>query len=256
MKKQHILKYFIKSIICILFYCLSAYAQNDSIASSVTDSVKTKTDSLKIQNKYGLRLGGDVSKLVRSFIDDDYTGFEINADYRLTQNIYLAGELGTEEKITSNDYLNVTTSGSYFKAGVDYNLYKNWLDMENMIYSGFRIGASTFNHTLNNFSVYSQDQYWEPQYTSDTSQDFNGLTALWAELIFGIKAEVLTNLYMGINVQFKGIISETKSENFENLYIPGYNKTYDSGRFGSGISYSISYLIPIYKKDKDKAVKE
>jgi len=229
----------------MLLFCVSGNAQNDSVVSAINDSIK-------IQNKYGLRIGADLSKPIRSFIDDDYKGFEINADYRLTRKIYLATEIGIEEKTTSTDFLNVTTTGSYLKAGVDYNLYKNWLDMENMIYSGFRVGASTFSHTRNSYLVYSQNQYWTPQFSSDEAKDFDGLTAIWAELIFGIKAEVLNNLYFGLNVQFKMLLSETEPDNFENIYIPGFNKTYDSGGFGFGIGYNISYLIPFYKKDKAK----
>jgi len=252
----HIIKYSIKSLAFIFLFCVSLNAQNDSIVSSITDSVKVETDSIKIQNKYGLRIGADLSKLVRSFIDDDYKGFEVIGDFRLTRKLYLAAEIGTEENITDTDYLNVTTTGSYLKAGVDYNLYKNWLDMENMIYGGFRVGAGTFSHTLNNYLIYSQDQYWTPQFSSDTSEDFDGLTAIWAEIIFGIKAEVFNNLYVGLNIQFKGLISETQPSNFENLYIPGFNKTYDSGGFGFGFGYNISYLIPIYKKDKSLTVEE
>lgn len=240
----------------MFLFCVSLNAQNDSIVSSINDSIKVETDSIKIQNKYGLRIGADISKLVRSFIDDDYKGFEVIGDFRLTRKLYLAAEIGTEEKITDTDYLTVTTTGSYLKAGVDYNLYKNWLDMENMIYSGFRVGVSTFSHTLDDYLIYSQDQYWTPQFSSDTSEDFDGLTAIWAEIIFGIKAEVFNNLYIGLNVQFKGLISETKPSNFENLYIPGFNKTYDSGGFGFGFGYNISYLIPIYKKDKSLTVEE
>ena len=215
-----------------------------------------KTDTLVYKQKYGLRLGGDVSKLVRSFIDTNYKGFEINGDYRLTKNIFIAGELGTEEKTTSNSFLNVTATGTYFKAGVDYNLYKNWLDMENMIYSGFRVGVGSFSQTQNSFTVYNTDQYWDEQFTSNTTKDFNGLTALWAELIFGVKAQVVNNLYLGLNVQLKGMITQDEPSNFENLYVPGFNKTYDSGRFGIGFGYNISYLIPIYKKDKKVITKE
>ncbi|MCB0444852.1 MAG: hypothetical protein KDC68_04215, partial [Gelidibacter sp.] len=102
----------------------------------------------------------------------------------------------------------------------------------------------------------NSDQYWESPYTSTDSQKFNGLTALWAELILGVKAEVLTNLFVGANVQFKSMINQTQPANFENLYIPGFNRTFDSGRFGIGFGYNVSYLIPIYKKDKKIAVDE
>ena len=243
MKKQHISSYFI-SLFSFLLLGVSLHAQNDSIISTVNDS-------LKIKLKYGLRIGGDVGKLIRSFTDDNYTGFEVNADYRIKKALYIAGELGIEEKTTINDYLDVTTSGTYLKAGIDYNMYKNWLDMDNMIYSGFRVGAAAFSQNLNSLTVYNTDQYWAPQYSSAESQKFNDLTAVWVELIIGIKVEIFNNLYLGLNAQLKGLLAETIPTNFANIYIPGYNKTYDSSKIGAGYGYSISYLIPLYKKDKN-----
>ena len=210
-------------------------------------------DTIVVKQKYGLRLGGDVGKLARTLIDDDYKGFEISGDYRLTQKLYLAGELGTEQRTLRNDYLDVTAKGSYFKAGIDYNMYTNWLDMENLIYTGLRVGASTFSQNLNSYTVYTTDQYYPP-FTSSDLQEFKGLSAIWLELAIGIKAEVLTNLFVGINVQLKGLISEDQPTNFENLYIPGFNRTFDSGRFGFGFGYNVSYLIPIFKKNKKIAV--
>lgn len=217
---------------------------------------KNANDTIIIKQKYGLRLGGDIGKLVRSFIDDDYKGFEITGDYRLTQKLYLAGELGTEENSIRNDYLDVTAKGSYFKAGVDYNLYKNWLDMENLIYTGLRVGVSTFSQNLNSYTIYTTDQYYDTPFTSSDLQEYKGLSAIWAELVIGIKAEIVTNLFIGINAQLKGLVAEDQPTNFENLYIPGFNKTFDSGRFGFGFGYNVSYLIPIFKKNKRMAAED
>ena len=238
MNLQLMLKYFISSIF-ILLITFSAIAQNDSIVE----------DSTKYKQKYGLRLGTDLSKLVRTFIDDDYTGFEINADYRYSKNVFIAGEIGTEEKTTTTEFLNSTAKGEYLKVGIDYNMYKNWLDMENMIYSGLRVGLSSFSQTVNNYTIFNTNQDF-PQTTVSESTEFKGLSAIWAELIFGIKAEVLNNLYFGLNVQLKGRITETELDNFENIFIPGFGRTYDSGRFGIGFGYNVSYLIPLYKKGK------
>ncbi len=240
MNQRHTFIFFI-SILTLSMFTTTLYAQNDSIVK----------DSIVYKQKYGLRIGGDLSKIVRTAIDDDYTGFEINADYRLTKRIYLAGELGTEERTLSEDAINVTAKGSYFKAGIDYNLYRNWLNMENMIFAGLRIGASTFSQKLNSYSIYNvNNQYWDEQVVIESGEETDGLTALWTELMFGIKAEVFNNLYVGLNVQLKIRISDDQPNGFENLYIPGFNRTYDSGRFGAGFGYNISYLIPIFKKDK------
>lgn len=241
MKTPSMYRYFIK----ILFICLAI--SNIGIAQE-NDVVR---DTLIFKEKYGLRLGADISKLVRSFIDDNYTGVEIMADYRLTKRIYLAGELGNEERTIENEVLSNTTKGSYFKGGIDLNFYRNWLDMQNMLYAGFRVGASTFSQTRNSYDIYNvNNQYWNQQFPVDSAQEFSGLTAIWGELIVGIKAELFTNFFAGINAQLKFLVTETAPDNYENLYIPGFNRTYDSGSFGSGFGFNLSYLIPIFKKDK------
>ncbi|WP_452224753.1 DUF6048 family protein [Lacinutrix chionoecetis] len=231
-------------------YAISTLVILFSVLVSAQEEETKVVDSVKYSQKYGLRVGADVGKLIRTAVDDEYKGFEINGDFRLTKKLYLAAELGTEEKTTATDFLDVTANGSYIKAGVDYNMFNNWLNMNNMIYSGFRVGFSTFSQTRNSYTIYNQNQFWQPQFTNTESVEFGGLSASWLELIIGIKAEVLNNLFVGINAQLKGTLSEKNPGNFENLYIPGFNKTYDSGNFGVGYGYTISYFIPIFKKNK------
>ena len=43
--------------------------------------------------------------------------------------------------------------------------------------------------------------------------------------------------------------------NFDNLYIPGFNRTYE-GKFGAGFNYSVSYFLPLYKKTLKNKSKE
>ncbi|MGB3606152.1 MAG: DUF6048 family protein [Psychroserpens sp.] len=248
MKAQHTLV-FIINLILVMLLSSTSQAQEEIEAEKASDTAIYK-------QKYGLRLGGDVGKLLRTALDDDYTGFEINGDYRLSKNLYLAGELGTEERRIATDFLDVTANGSYFKAGIDYNTYTNWLDMQNMVFTGFRVGASTFSQTLNSLTVYNPDQYWQEPFTLDPNEEFNGLSAIWIELIIGLKAELLPNLYAGLNVQIKSLISQDEPVGFENLYVPGFNRTFDSGRFGIGFGYTVSYLIPIYKKDKKVVIEK
>lgn len=223
--------------------CSKVHGQNDSIP-------KTPNDSTVVKLKYGLRVGVDTGKLIRSFLDDGYNAIELIGDYRLTKKLYIAGEFGNEERIIITDFLNTTTKGSYVKAGIDYNLYQNWLDMDNMVFFGSRAGFSSFSHTINDYLIYSTDQYWNPQKSLESPIEKTGLTATWIELILGIKAELFTNLYFGLNVQLKVLITETKPDNFQNIYIPGFNKTYDSTRIGVGYGYTLSYRIPLYKKAK------
>lgn len=211
-------------------------------------SISQVKDSIKQKESYGVRVGVDLHRLTKSFYDKNYQGLEFAGDYRITKKFYIAGELGNEEKTVDDDRFNFTTSGTYFKVGVDYNSYENWLDMENMIFVGMRYGVSSFNHTLNTYSIYDPTNYYGLT-TLESGEKFEGLNASWIEIVGGLKAEVLNNLYVGFSVRLNYLVSNKKPNNFDNLFIPGFNRTYD-GKFGTGFNYTLSYLIPIYKKNK------
>jgi len=205
------------------------------------------TDTIQKQVKYGFRVGVDLAKPIRTLVDKDYSGFEILADFRISESFFVAGEFGNEKKDRFETNLNSTTKGSYFKAGFDYNAYENWLGMSNVINVGLRYGFSTFSQELLGYSIYTTNQDLPPATRVDPIE-FNGLTAHWVELVLGIKAELINNLYLAVNVQLKRKISFDQPDNFDILFVPGFNRTYDESTFGVGYGYTLSYLIPIFKK--------
>ncbi len=46
------------------------------------------------QTAYGLRVGADLHRLVRSSLNDNYSGFELSGDLRLKKKLMLSAELG------------------------------------------------------------------------------------------------------------------------------------------------------------------
>ena len=223
------------SIFCVLF---GAFAQGES---------QKTTDSISKIEKYGIRVGVDLAKPLRTLLEDGYSGLELMADFRVTKKFYAAIELGNEKKDWTEPYVSSTTSGSYAKIGFDYNAYENWLGMSNSINMGLRYGFSTFSQELLSYRIYTDNPAF-PTQTVTHPQEFTGLSAHWAEFILSIKTELVKNLYLSLNAQLKLKLAEEEPENFGNLYIPGFNRTYDYSKFGVGYGYSISYLIPIYKK--------
>lgn len=211
-------------------------------------SKETKKDSIPPKmDRYGVRVGIDLYKLTRRLYDSDYIGIEFVGDYRLTKKYFLAAELGSENKTTEDTRLNTTVKGSYLKVGFDYNGYENWLNMENIISIGMRFGASTFNEQLNSYKIYNPNPYWGELPSIESNEKFNGLTASWIEVVAGVKAKVLNNFFLGFSVRLNTLVSNHKPANFDNLYIPGFNRTYN-GNFGVGINYTLTYFVPIYKK--------
>jgi hypothetical protein len=221
----------------------SSFSQNEeeSEIEKVSDTI-TKTE------KYGLRLGVDISQPIISFINEDSKGLEFLADYRVYKNYYAALELGTVDKTIEEDYMNFTTKGSFVKIGANINLYENWKGMSNEIFFGFRYGLSFFDHTLNSYSPNIEGTYFEDlQKTPNTK--FNDLTASWFEIVTGLKVETFNNLYLGVSLSIKKMISTKEPENFQNLFVPGFNNV-SLNNIGVGFNYSISYLIPVVKKSK------
>ena len=219
-------------------------------------------DIADTRQAYGIRVGIDLSRPLRSFLNEDYTGLELIGDFRITNKLYLAAELGNEEftqfeelgnaeNPPVTEIYNYTSSGSYIKLGVEWNTYENWYGMNNTIFIGGRYAFSTFSQNLNQNNIYSSNRYWNTDGFAAGATgpaEFGGLNASWLELLFGAKAELFGNIYMGASVRLGFLFSNKESEDFPNLWIPGFNKVTEGSNFGVGFNYSISYFLPLYKK--------
>lgn len=236
MQQQRIFVFFISLWLVIAGSTL--HAQEEAV---IIDSIPVKTQY------YGLRIGVDIAKPLRTLLDDAYSGFEVTGDFRIRDRYYLAAELGNEKRTTDLPNINTTASGSYLKAGFNYNAYDNWLGMNNLIYAGVRGGFSTFSQDLNSYTIYTTTDLFEDDTRTDGSS-FSGLSASWLEFQLGVQVELFSNLYLGLNIQLKRRITNKEPDGFENIYIPGFGKTTDGSSFGVGYGYTLSYLIPFFKK--------
>ena len=196
---------------------------------------------------YGLRIGGDLSKLARTAFDQNYSGFELVGDLRFSKRFYAAVELGYEERFWSEQFLEAQINGSYIKVGADFNAYRNWTGMNNGITTGLRYGLSSFSNTLLGYPIYTTNPTF-PSSIREDNVEYSGLTAGWIEFILAIKTELWSNLYLSLNLQLKHLLHEDEPANFANLVIPGFNKTNDFSAFGVGYGYTLTYFIPVLKR--------
>lgn len=233
MKNKHMSRSIINLL--LLLYSFSLLGQVDR-SQQIEEPYK---------DRYGIRVGLDLVRPAYSLFDENKKGLEIVGDYRIADRWFIAAELGYSEQTTEEDYFSFDTKGQYIKAGVDYNAYKNWIGMENVIVVGLRYGFSTFEHGLNQYTVNRNP--FVPERIETDPGDFAGLNASWAELVLGLKVEVLHNVFMGFSMRGNVLISSTEPENFKNLYVPGFERVYVND-FGFSFNYTISYLIPFYRK--------
>lgn len=210
----------------------------------------TQADSLTYMDKYGLRVGTDIYKLTRNLYDKNYKGFEFNGDFRVTKKIYAAAEVGFENKRTLDERIDYNTKGVFLKVGGNFNFYENWLDMDNQIYVGARYGFSIFEQQVNAFRVYQVNPVLGENPFIENQSVSSGLNAHWMEIVVGFQAELLPNIYGGLNFRLNYMITQSKPSNFDNLFINGFGRVYEGSPFGATFNYTLSYFLPLIKKPK------
>lgn len=237
MKKVHIWL-FIISLLAAVHWTTA----QEIVEEEVVDTLKKRE-----KKPYTIRFGLDLSKPFMAQLDNGYFGLELVGDVRLFSEFYGAIELGNEKKTQQSEQINYTTTGNYIKLGFDYNLFKNWKGMNNAIYLGLRIGNSFHKQKVNEYEPYQINHYWPAEIIKKGPEirEQDALSARWVEVITGIKVKMINNIYMGFSLRLNRLMSDIRPDNFDNLFIPGFNKKTDENVWGAGFNYTITYAIPV-----------
>ena len=209
-------------------------------------SSQSESDTIYVKNKYGIRAGIDLSKQIR-MLTEEYSGLSLYGDIKIKEKLFIVAELGNDQKTIETENINSKLSGSYIKTGFNYNLYNNLPGLNNEIYVGLRYSQSLFKNELIDYSIYNKDRFWNDQRILEY-KEFDNLKSSWIEFVVGFNSEIKNNLFMGLSLRLNRMLKQDIPENFTNLFIPGFNKVTENNNFGTGITYSIIYQIPIIKK--------
>jgi len=234
----------------IYIFIISIWLSTNMLLSqtelSSNDSLIEKDKWLTI-NK--LRLGADLFKPIKSSSEGDNLNYEIVGDLQVTENLYLAGEYGSIDRVIEDENINFNSSGNFLRIGFNYNMFNNWVGMDNSIYLGLRYATSNFSNTILDYTVRNQDSYFSNLVDSEyQTNEYSNLSGNWIEIVAGLKVETFKNVYLGLSLRLNKLLSDSKPENFDNLFIPGFNKVTDDNTFGSGFNYTLTYSIPLRKK--------
>ena len=231
--------------ISLLSFCYSVSQENDNI--SINDSL-----NLKKEKSINLRVGFDLYRIILSNISDGFDGFEIVGDLKVSEDFFVAIELGSLDTTKQVEQVNFTTNGNYFKVGFDYNIFENLEGMNNHITIGARIGSSRHNQTLNSYTILDRSRYWSSSDLPITNGFATGerpdLNALWFEVVLNFKVQILKNIYTGISLRLNRLINDKIPSNFDNIYIPGFNKKTQDNVFGAGFNYTLTYNFSLLSK--------
>lgn len=206
------------------------------------DTLSTTQDSLPaVKQPVKIRFGFDLGKYVWARLNNS-TSYDFYADANFYKNYYLIVETGTETHQTETSLLKYQTKGNYYKIGIDYNMYENWLDMDNDITVGVRYAFADFDYLLQAYRINQPDAAFTPQ-MNEVNQKFDHLSAQWLDITGKIQAETFRHLYIGYAVSLKYLLNYSSIDNFEVSYIPGFFERNAYSRFGFGMQYFISYQI-------------
>ena len=217
----------ISGYIISLFLCFSAIC-------SAQDTIRYPINEMK-----GVRIGVDLSTIPFMFIEKfERVGMGATADVHIKGNFFGVAEAGWLRVSLDKPDFHYRSDGFYARVGTDYNLLKPRRPFTNdIVYGGVRYCFSTLSHQADRVNV--PGYFWGDG--SGLSMPKNTMNVHWMELLLGVKAEVITNLYISLNFRLKFLIVSPKEEYSTPHNIPGYGN--GSSNFVVGINYFLSYNI-------------
>ena len=229
---------YILTFSALVLSCVSpVYAQVDTTAMDTISLRKVKKpDSAGHQ----LCLGIDMVRLAANSYYNDRYGYEMQGDYYLHNEYYLAVEGGWGGSTVNYADLKYTTTNNFVRVGFNKCILtrdnpKDW----DMMFMGIRIGEANITRSKASFIVI--DSVWG----NSTTQYFasKSYPAIWMELTGGMRVEIIRGFYAGWNVRGKFILNGKSFKDLSPLYIAGYGKGDKAGNFDFNlyISYGIRW---------------
>jgi hypothetical protein len=218
--------------ILLLTLSIGVFSQN-------ADSVQV--DSLK-RHSYipsGIRIGTDVISLIKTQVQDNFNGWEVNADVDFNR-YYLNFDYGSWGRTFSSDFGSYLNDGKYWRVGVDVNFLLKDPD-RNMFFIGFRYGKANFSENL---YIIANDPFSGGQDTLDYAH--TGIKANWFELTSGIRVKIYKIFWMGYTARFKFGLNYDNTEKIIPADVPGYGRTDKDSSWG--FNYQIFIRIPLRKQ--------
>ncbi|HEY0739980.1 MAG TPA: DUF6048 family protein [Chryseosolibacter sp.] len=216
------------SSIALICFALAGFAQPRDSAVLQLDTVKNRFLPT------GIRIGTDVIAIVKSNIQDDFTGWEVNADVDFNR-YYLNFDYGTWGRNFATDSAAYKNDGTYWRVGVDVNFLLKDID-RNLFFIGLRYGRASYNEQM---LIVSDDDIWGVYSNSYINP---AATARWLELTSGIKVKIYKFIWLGYTVRFKFGLKGKGQDQMISHDIPGYGRTDKETAWG--FNYQLMFRIP------------
>lgn len=225
---------------------------NDTLPSvkDTANQILTQLNETKPPYLHQFRVGFDIAKLVFNYLNNNNTAYEIQADYRLRKDVYIAAESGWGTGSINKPELNYTTNSAYLRLGVEKSLLDriNKIDLD-IAFFGFRYGLGIGKRSDATFLVPSP--FGAPAERTSPGQNF---VIHWGEMIAGVKTELWNGLYAGWTFRAKFLLNSGVFPELAPSFIAGYGRADKVTSFD--FNFYLSYAIRWGKDDYDALQKK
>ncbi len=216
------------------------YAQADTTATDTTDVKVHKKDLAGHQLCVGVDIFNPIMNLFLKDTGGRRYGYEIEANYYLHNEYYLAAEGGWGSSDVNYTDLKYTTTNTFMRLGFNKSVLTRDKPVDwDMMFIGFRVGVANIIRSNVAFTVI--DSLWGN--SQGTLSQLPPFTAWWAEFNGGVRVELAKNLFAGWNARAKFLMNG-KSESFKELtplYIAGYGKGDKNSAFDLNVYISYAF---------------
>lgn len=197
------------------------------------------SDTLQKPFKY-VRIGIDLSKVIRSQVQKGVNVYEFQIDANLFKATSVVGEFGFGNSDVENKFLKYNSQNTFVRIGVDkYFFSKEFTgDMDNA-FVGLRYALSKVSRSDAIWTIY--DPVWGNTQSSVPSAAF---VAHWIELTGGMRLEIIKNVFAGWNVRVKTFMNPKKFE----LLPPAYLAGFGAGDKNTAFDFNFYLLYGIGKR--------
>lgn len=186
----------------------------------------------------GIKVGVNVGRVTDFFFKPERRSTEVSLDFNLSNKYFGVVEGGISETSMIKENYWYDSEGSYIKVGMDFNMLKKY--PTDYFGIGIRIGRADFKHSASH--IIFEDSHWIADPIAVDSKSYN---TYWLEASFGLKGELIKNVYFGWSALVRIGVSGRKDAQFQPYEIPGFGKGANSINLGA--TYYIYYQIPFNK---------
>lgn len=207
-----------------------------------TNEETNESDSVKIEFELmpkGVRLGMDLVGTIRTFSEADHNELDFSGDIAI-HHFLINVDYGILQKGRTGELIDYTTKGSYFRAGIDFNVLKKDPD-GNAFFFGVKYGRGVSDHTI-------EYTYLDSLFGDHSGQrEFNAVKTQWFELNSGVKVKLFWEIWAGFTGRLKFAPKIDKSSELKPYELPGFG--FADRKFNWGFDYYLFYRIPFSKKE-------